>query len=384
MKKVLKIVFSVLVLSFALLYISPYNYVIPGILKIYGTGHKTAFLEDYEVFDNRTVEAAELPQEWPLHENYNTIEPTERLLKAHEEYRSVAYLIIKNDSVFHEKYYNGYSDTSKSNSFSMAKSMVTGMLGKAIEEGKIESIDQKVGDFFEEFNEGYAADLTVGDLASMASGLDWVEEYYNPLNITTRSYFTDDLESLLRNRKITGKPGQEYLYLSGNTQLLGMLIRQAVGANLSEYFSESFWKPMGAKEDALWQVDSKANGMEKTFCCFATNAKDFARFGKLYKDHGKWNGEQLIDSSYVALSTRPRFEKSPEYGYGWWLSEIEDKPLFAMRGHLGQYVIVIPEDNLIVVRLGHLTQKTNGDAFPKVFHLYVEEAYKMLENAPQN
>jgi len=262
--------------------------------------------------------------------------------------------------------------------------MVTGMLGKAIEEGKIESIDQKVGDFFEEFNEGYAADLTVGDLASMASGLDWVEEYYNPLNITTRSYFTDDLESLLRNRKITGKPGQEYLYLSGNTQLLGMLISQAVGANLSEYFSESFWKPMGAKEDALWQVDSKANGMEKTFCCFATNAKDFARFGKLYKDHGKWNGEQLIDSSYVALSTRPRFEKSPEYGYGWWLSEIDDKPLFAMRGHLGQYVIVIPEDNLIVVRLGHLTQKTNGDAFPKVFHLYVEETYKMLENAPQN
>ena len=384
MKKVLKIVFSLLVLSFALLYISPYNYVIPGILKIYGTGHKTAFLEDYEVFDNRTVEAAELPQEWPLHENYNTIEPTERLLKAHEEYRSVAYLIIKNDSIFHEKYYNGYSDTSKSNSFSMAKSMVTGMLGKAIEDGKIESIDQKVGDFFEEFNEGYAADLTVGDLASMASGLDWVEEYYNPLNITTRSYFTDDLEGLLRNRKITGKPGQEYLYLSGNTQLLGMLIRQAVGANLSEYFSESFWRPMGAKEDALWQVDSKANGMEKTFCCFATNAKDFARFGKLYKDYGKWNGEQLIDSSYVALSTRPRFEKSPEYGYGWWLSEIEDKPLFAMRGHLGQYIIVIPEDNLIVVRLGHLTQKTNGDAFPKVFHLYVEEAYKMLENAPQN
>jgi CubicO group peptidase (beta-lactamase class C family) len=336
------------------------------------------------VFDNRIVEAAELPQEWPLHENYNTIEPTERLLKAHEEYKSVAYLIIKNDSIFHEEYYDGYSDTSKSNSFSMAKSMVTGMLGKAIEEGKIESIDQKVGDFFEEFNVGYAAELTVGDLASMASGLDWVEEYYNPLNITTRSYFTNDLQGLLRNREITGKPGQEYLYLSGNTQLLGMLISQAVGANLSDYFSESFWKPMETKEDALWQVDSKANGMEKTFCCFATNAKDFARFGKLYKDHGKWNGEQLIDSSYVALSTRPRFEKSPEYGYGWWLSEIDGKPLFAMRGHLGQYVIVIPEDNLIVVRLGHLTQKTNGEAFPKVFHLYVEEAYKMLENAGQN
>jgi len=384
MKKVVKIILSILVVSFAFLYITNNMYIIPGLLKIYGTGHDTAFLEDYEVFDNRTVEAAEQPQEWPIHEKYNSIEPTDRLMKAHEEYKSVAYLIIKNDSIFHEQYYDGYSDTSKSNSFSMAKSMVTGMLGKAIEEGKIKSIDQKVGDFFEEFKKGNGATLTVGDLASMASGLDWVEEYYNPLNITTKSYFTDDLQSLIRNRKITGTPGQEYIYLSGNTQLLGMIISKAVGKNLSTYFSENFWKPMGAKEDALWQIDSESKGMEKTFCCFATNAKDFARFGKLYKDHGKWNGKQLIDSNYVALSVRPRFEKSPEYGYGWWLSKIDGKSIFAMRGHLGQYVIVIPEDNLIVVRLGHLTQKVDGGAFPKVFHLYVEEAYKMLENAAKS
>lgn len=141
---------------------------------------------------------------------------------------------------------------------------------------------------------------------------------------------------------------------------------------------------MGAKENALWQIDSKKNGMEKAFCCFASNAKDFARFGKLYKDHGKWNGKKLIDSTFVALSVRPRFEKSPEYGYGWWLSEIDKKPLFAMRGHLGQYVIVIPEDDLIVVRLGHLTGKLNETDFPEVFHLYIEEAYKMLENAKKS
>ncbi|MGB2152881.1 MAG: serine hydrolase domain-containing protein [Flavobacteriaceae bacterium] len=384
MKKVLKIVFGVLIALYALLYISSYNYVIPGLIKIYGTGHTTAFLHDYEVFDNRTVEASDKPQKWPVHKKYNTIEPTDRLMKAHKEYKTVAYLIIKNDSIFHEKYYNGYSDTSKSNSFSMAKSMVTGMLGKAIEDRKIESIDQRVGYFFEEFNDGNAADLTVGDLASMASGLDWVEEYYNPLNITTQSYFTDDLQSLLLNRKIIGTPGQEYSYLSGNTQLLGMIIQKAVGSNLSDYFSENFWKPMGAKENALWQIDSKKNGMEKAFCCFASNAKDFARFGKLYKDHGKWNGKKLIDSTFVALSVRPRFKNSPEYGYGWWLSEIDEKPLFAMRGHLGQYVIVIPEDDMIVVRLGHLTGKPNETEFPKVFHLYIEEAYKMLENAAKS
>ena len=382
MKKVFKVLVGIFIVLFALLYISGNSYVIPGLIKIYGTGHTTAFLHDYNVFDNRTVEAADLPQEWPLHQKYNTIEPTKRLLDAHDEFKSVAYLIIKNDSIFHEKYYDGYTETSKSNSFSMSKSVVTTMLGKAIEQGKIKGLNQKVGDFFEEFNhEENASKLTVGDLASMASGLDWIEEYYNPLNITTKSYFTDDLKGLLRNRKITSTPGKEYVYLSGNTQLLGMVISEAVGENLSTYFSKNFWKPLGANEDALWQIDSEKNGMEKAFCCFASNAKDFARIGKLYKDYGKWNGKQIIDSSYVALSIRPRFEESPEYGYGWWLSTFDNKSVFAMRGHLGQYVIVIPEDNLIVVRLGHLTQKVAGGAFPEVFDLYIEEAYKMLNNA---
>ena len=101
----------------------------------------------------------------------------------------------------------------------------------------------------------------------------------------------------------------------------------------------------GAKETALWQIDSEKNGMEKAYCCFASNAKDFARMGKLYKDFGQWNGEQLLDSTFIATSIKPRFPESPEYGYGWWLTRYKDEAGFAMRGHLGQYVIVFP--NLI-------------------------------------
>ena len=99
MKKILKIIFGVFIALYALLYISSYNYVIPGLIKIYVTGHKTAFLHDYEVFDNRIVEAAYQPQEWALHKKYNTVEPTNRLLETHEQFKSVAYLIIKNYSI---------------------------------------------------------------------------------------------------------------------------------------------------------------------------------------------------------------------------------------------------------------------------------------------
>ena len=121
--------------------------------------------------------------------------------------------------------------------------------------------------------------------------------------------------------------------------------------------------------------------MVKAYCCIASNAKDFARLGKLYKDHGKWNGKQVLDSAFIAKSITPRFKESPEYGYGWWLKNAGDKSFFMMRGHLGQYVIVEPEDNVIIVRLGH--SKGPGDAvatFTPDISIYIEEAYKMLEN----
>jgi CubicO group peptidase (beta-lactamase class C family) len=162
-----------------------------------------------------------------------------------------------------------------------------------------------------------------------------------------------------------------------------MVIKKAVGQSLSRYFSENFWQPMGAVEDALWQVDSKENGMEKAYCCFATNAKDFARLGKLYKDHGKWNGEQLLDSSFIAKSTRPRFNDSPEYGYGWWLAHYKEEKGYAMRGHLGQYIIVFPENDLIIVRLGRQKGPKKNRFGSQSFHDYIQEGFEMIENVAQ-
>jgi CubicO group peptidase (beta-lactamase class C family) len=133
------------------------------------------------------------------------------------------------------------------------------------------------------------------------------------------------------------------------------------------------------EQSALWQVDDSENQLVKTYCCIASNARDFARFGKLYKDYGRWNGEQLIDSSFVAKSIRPRFENDQEYGYGFWLSDYKNKDIFVMRGILGQYVITIPEDDLIIVRLGNQRGEfTNGKPFTQDFYDYIDETYNML------
>lgn len=381
MKKFLKVFGSLLIIAFALIYISPYNYILIAVSKIYLTGHTTAFLDDYKHFDNRTIAASKKPQPWPLHHQYNTITTPDRLKKLNSSSRTVAYLIIKNDSLLYEKYFDGFEEDTKSNGFSMVKSIVSTLLGKAIMEGAIEGLEQPVSDFFPELKGPYAHAVTVGDLSSMASGLDWEESYYSPFTITTESYFTDAMRPLVLNQAILEEPGKTFQYKSGVTQLLGMVIEKATAKNLSQYLHTHFWEPMGFESEALWQLDSKKSGMEKAMCCLASNARDFARFGKLYKNQGSWNGSQLLDSVFVAKVTQARFKESPQYGYGWWLKEYKDHHVYMMNGLLGQYVIVVPEKDLIIVRLGHDTEEPlMGDPFINDLDVYLDTSFEMTQN----
>ncbi len=378
-KKLLLWIAIVVVTLVVAMYVFNVDYLFRAVRTIYFNGHTTAFLDDYKYFDNRTISKSSVGQPWPISKNYNKAIPTSALEELNKKTGTVAYLIIKNDSIQYESYYDDYNKDSKSNSFSMAKSIVSASLGKAIMEEKIKSLDQKVSDFFPEFANGKSATMTVGDLSSMSSGLNWDESYYSPFSITTRAYFDPDLNSVILGLKGVEQPGQSFKYLSGNTQLLAMVIEKATGKSMATYVSEKFWQPMGAENDALWQTDHEG-GIVKAYCCIASNARDFARFGKLYKQNGKWNGEQILDSAFVAKSVRPRFQDSPEYGYGWWLGSYKGKKAFQMRGHLGQYVIVIPEDNMIIVRLGHRKfGSATGKSNREDFDIYTEEAYKMLE-----
>lgn len=382
LKKFLKWLAFILILIVMGLYATDTDYLLKAVRTIYAKGKTTAYLEDYKYFDNQTIEMG-TPQPWANHKDYNTAKETDALMDAHNQWGSVAYVIIKNDSIWFENYYDGFNKDSKSNSFSMAKSYVSGLLGKAIMEGHIESLDQPVGDFIPEYKKGLAAKMTVGDLSSMASGTNWDEAYYSPLSITTRAYFDDDLEKVVTGLEMVTEPGLSFKYASGDTQILAICIERATGKKIYTYLEESFWKPLGCENQALWQLDSEEHDLVKAYCCIASNAKDFARFGKLYKDHGQWNGQQVLDSAFVAKSVTPRFKDSPEYGYGWWMMDWQDKHFFMMRGHLGQYVLVEPEDNVIIVRLGHRKgpKNTDGD-FTEDISIYIEEAYKMMNHAP--
>ena len=379
MSKILKWVFIIITSLILLLYAFNIEYLIKGVRTIYLTGNNTAFISDYEYFDNREI-ANSNPEPWPIHKNFNQFIETEELKVLNEQRETKSFLVIKNDSIVFEKYYDGYDENSLSNSFSVAKSIVVSLMGKAIMEGKIKGLDQPVSDYFDEYKEGLASELTVGDLATMSSGMKWSEKYYSVINITSESYFTDDLRSVILRQKIIDKPGQSFRYSSGDTQLLAMVIEKATGTTLSDYLSEKFWKPMGAENNALWQLDSDNYGMEKAYCCIASTARDFARFGKLYINNGKWGNEIILDSSFVELATKPVFNSSPYYGYGWWLYNFEGKKVFTMNGHRGQFVISFPEENIIIVRQGSFNEKGRVSNNSGDLYKYISEGYKLAKS----
>lgn len=378
-KKIIRPVVLVIAGLVALLYFTGNGFVFLLVGKVLETGRTTAGINDYLYFDNIEIPPSDNPQAWLLDEDYNIIPSPPSLDALHKELGTVAFLIIKNDSLWHERYFDDYGLDSKSNSFSMIKTIVAAALPKAIEAGDVDSEDQKVIDFLPWLTGDYAKDVSMGDLASMSSGLKWKEDYENLLTITPRTYVEKDMARLMKTIPIESEPGQQFVYQSGNTQLLAMALQQATGKSISVLLHDYFWNPMGVEQPTSWIIDSKTHGLEKAYCCWNANARDFARFGKLFKNHGVWNGEQLIDSTFTAKAVRPRFEDSPQYGYGWWLGDVDGKAFFSMRGHLGQYVIVIPEHGVILVRLGHHSMDNLPESdTPADLPLFVREALRML------
>lgn len=354
MKKILK--FFVLLLLFIIVVFSGYAVISGKTYLFKAVYYNFADIDDYEIFTNDTV-ATSTPQPWPMAPNYNAVKMPDSLNTLLDQTKTVALAVIKDGAMLYEKYWDGYSDSSLSGSFSVAKSITSLLIGAAIKEGKIKSVDEPVSNYLDGFNEGLAAKLTIKHLLTMSSGSNWDESYSNPLSVTTEAYYGSNLAKIVKNVKIIKEPGTYHDYKSGDTGLLGLIVEKTTGKSLSEYASEKLWQPMGAEHAALWSTDKK-KGVAKAYCCFNTNARDFARIGQLMLDSGRWKGNAIIDSAYYTQSVNAC--KIPDekgvpctyYGYQWWIADAYPGVFYA-RGILGQYIIIIPSKKVVIVRLGH-------------------------------
>lgn len=270
-----------------------------------------------------------------------------------EDNKTVAFLIIQNDTIQYEKYWGRYDEAAIVPSFSMAKSITSILIGCAIDDKLIQSVDEPITHYIPELKANGFDKVTIAHLLQMTSGLKFNEGYSNPFGDVATFYYGRNLRKAIRKMKLETEPGKTFAYLSGNTQLLGLLLERALkGRTISSYLEEKIWQPLHMEFDASWSLDKKKNGLEKTFCCINARARDYAKIGRLYLNKGNWNGQQIISEDWVKQSTKIDTSNGSAwyYQYQWWLPTTSGD--FMAQGILGQYIYVHPEKNLIIVRLG--------------------------------
>ncbi|MDR2385297.1 MAG: CapA family protein [Tannerella sp.] len=353
--------------------------------------HYMPKIDQYTIFENRLVKAG-APEAWELSDYYNKLSIPEKYLRDFEKYKTVSYVIIKDGKLLFEQYWDDYSPASYSNSFSMAKSIVSLATGCAIDDGSIKSINQPVSDFFPSFK-GYNGNiLTIKNLLTMSAGFDFKESYSSLFSPTTQLYYGDNLAKIVFGMKENEEAGKEFEYQSGVTQLLAYIVEKATEEKISDYVSRKIWTPLHAEEDALWSLDRK-DGMEKAYCCFNSNARDFARLGQLLLNKGLWNGKRIISKQYIneaitadsTLIVEKDGTKNRRYGFQFWILEKEGCKIPYFRGMLGQYIFVIPDRNAVIVRLGKKSAviRSEDNYYPKDIDIWLDAAFEMLDAVPK-
>ncbi len=322
-------------------------------------------ITDYKIFPSRALPKSTQPfrfVEAPQKENVGKARARviDSIATANN---SVAFLIIRNDSLLLEHYYQGYTDSSTVASFSMAKSYTSALIGAAIADGFIKSVDEPITNYLTELKDKEGFDkITIKHVLQMTSGIKANESYYNPFGQAAKLYYGRTLRKSLKHLHTDYEPGTQFAYRSVNTQVLGFIIERATKKSVTAYLNEKIWSHLDTEFDANWSIDKKKNGMEKTFCCLNAKARDFAKFGRLYLHEGNWNGQQLLPADWVKQSITAETQEGgvPYYKYQWWLS----KTGYYADGLHGQFIYVNPSKNLIIVRLG----KRSGNApWPTVF-----------------
>jgi CubicO group peptidase (beta-lactamase class C family) len=378
MKRKIAIIVLLILTGIAVFLSFPANYYLRNALI-----HGNVNTDDYKFFENRNVSKGQT-QEWEKAAGYNSKDIPQNYLDIMYRLETHAFLIIQNGKIVHERYFGSYSDTSISNSFSVAKSIIGLLVGCALDDSLIKSLDEPVWQYLPSFNDSLGKTLTIRHLLTMSSGLDWDERYTSPFSPTTKAYYGQDLRKLILERKITEQPGKKFRYLSANTQLLAFILEKATGKSVSEYASEKIWKPLGASKDALWSLD-KEGGVEKAYCCFNAMARDFARIGQLVLNKGKWNGKQLVSEKYIEEMTSPaswimnEYNTGPldYYGYHWWITSFNGEKVVYARGILGQYIFVVPSKNMVIVRLGEKRCSLRTGNLPSDIFVWLNLAMKL-------
>lgn len=294
-----------------------------------------------------------------------------------KDQRTAGLVIIQDGKIRLEKYGLGFSADGRWTSFSVAKSFTSTLVGAAIKDGYIKSIDDKVSDYIPDLKGSVYDNVTIRQLLTMTSGVKWNEDYADPksdvalFNAHKAEPGVDVTVSYMRKLKREAPPGTKWVYKTGETNLIGVLVSSATKKNLSEYLSEKVWRPFGMEHDASWLLGS--TGHEISGCCLQASTRDFARFGLFILGGGIAERKSVLPDGWIAEATRKHADTNQaEYGYGyqWWT--VNDGS-YAARGIFGQGIFIDPKRKLVIASNSNWPQATDlqgGDQDKKRFAFY--------------
>lgn len=269
-----------------------------------------------------------------------------------ESQRTAALLIVQDGKVRLERYGLDFGPEGRWTSFSVAKSFTSTLVGAALKDGYIDSLEDKVSAYIPDLQGSAYDNVTIRQLLTMTSGVAWNEDYADPQSDVAQ-FNTHDAEpgvdvtvSYMRQLEAEAPPGTKWVYKTGETNLIGVLVSSATGKTLSDYLSEKVWKPFGMEQDASWLLGS--TGHEISGCCIQASTRDFARFGLFILGGGLVDGEPVLPDGWLAQATSTQAETDqPDYGYGyqWWTL---DDGAFMARGIFGQSIFIDPQRNLVI------------------------------------
>ena len=330
--------------------------------------------DDYKMFPYRTIENT--PPAYPFPRAASGALPVEVEYKERDSIKRVAldkllestathaFIVIKDGQLLDERYLNGYQRDSVCMSRSIAKSFTSALVGIAIDDGYIKSVDDLIIKYLPELSGRGFDTITIRNLLTMGSGIRYrISEL--PWDEDALYYFYPNIRNLLlTDMEVAEPPGQTFHYTDYNVGLLTIILERTTHSSVSNYLQEKIWKRIGMEYPATWSLDSCEDGFELTHVALNARAIDYAKFGQLFLDNGNWNGKQIISDRWVHESTAPDLNDHRPWGtypqwadaggyykYFWWgNSRGPGDYNFEAIGRWGQFIFVAPRANVVIVR----------------------------------